>query len=217
MTMPDFSDKIILIAGAGRRFGRELAVAFASRGGFTALHDLTPVTLEATLEAIRAVGGQAQTHVADIASKLALQTMLNAILDEHRRIDVLVNCISSDPHDPLLDLDEWHWRRALDLNLTGPFLLIQSVARVMREQGGGTILNVIALEAASPVGTSGKLALAGLTQSAAPELMAYNIRINALCSNCPAADHRPDLPLPPIERALALCLGEETGQLVSRQ
>jgi NAD(P)-dependent dehydrogenase (short-subunit alcohol dehydrogenase family) len=215
--MPDFSDKIILIAGAGRSLGRELAVGFADRGGILALNDLTPVTLDRTLEAVRTLGAQAQTHVADIASKLALQTMLNAIVDAHGRIDVLVTCTAADPRDPLLDLDEWHWRRALDINLTGPFLLMQSVARIMRAQGGGVILNVIELAGSTPAAVPGKMGLAGLTQSAAPELMAYNIRINALCDSCPAADPRPDLPPSPVKRALALCsaAAQETGEIIS--
>ena len=215
--MPDFSDKIILIAGAGRSLGRDLAVEFATRGGFVALNDLTPVTLDRTLEAVRAAGGRASAHVADIASKLALQTMLNEILDARGRIDILITCTAADPRDPLLDIDEWHWRRTLDVNLTGPFLLMQSVARVMRAQGGGSILSVIDLAASTPASYPAKLGLVGLTQSAAPEWIAYNIRINALCSGCPQADPRPDLPADPVARALALCREAETGRVVAFQ
>jgi len=215
--MPDFSDKIILIAGAGRSLGRELAAGFAAQGGILILNDLTPVALDRTLAALRPLGGRAQPYVADIASKLALQTMLNTIVDEYGRIDILINCTAADPRDPLLDLDEWHWRRTLDLNLTGPFLLMQSVARIMRAQGGGAILSVIELAGSTPAAVPGRMGLMGLTRSAAPELMAYNIRINALCAGCPEAEPRPDLPSSLAERALALCAADsaETGKIIS--
>jgi 3-oxoacyl-[acyl-carrier protein] reductase len=89
------------------------------------------------------------------------------------------------PRAGLLELDEWDWRRALDVNLTGVFLAMQSVGRVMRELGGGVMLNVVSEP--NQVGENISLAyqaaaagITGLTRAAAGELAPHNIRVNGL-------------------------------------
>jgi NAD(P)-dependent dehydrogenase (short-subunit alcohol dehydrogenase family) len=82
-------------------------------------------------------------------------------------------------------MDEWDWHRTLDVNLTGAFLMIQSVGRMMREQGGGTILNLIteAGREESPLRGSFFASMAGLevlSQQAAIELAPYGIRVHAV-------------------------------------
>jgi len=186
--MDDFVGKVVLITGAGLGIGRQLAISFASQGGTVIANDLTPINLDETINRIHVDGGIAQAYVADIASKLGLQTMLNEITDQHGRIDVLVQTTSAEPLDPLLEIDEWDWRRTLDLNLTGPFLLMQSVGRIMREQGGGVIINVISVDEKSSAATAGKTGLIGLTQAAAAEFGAYNIKIKAVCSGVSGAE-----------------------------
>jgi NAD(P)-dependent dehydrogenase (short-subunit alcohol dehydrogenase family) len=86
-----------------------------------------------------------------------------------------------EPHIPLLDMDEWDWHRTLDVNLTGAFLMVQSVGRVMRTQGSGMIINLITestrdgnTEAAFIASMHG---LVGLTQQAALELGPYGIQV----------------------------------------
>jgi NAD(P)-dependent dehydrogenase (short-subunit alcohol dehydrogenase family) len=98
----------------------------------------------------------------------------------------LVNHASVNPHLSILDMDEWDWLRTLEVNLTGPFLAIQTVGRVMRQQGGGVILNIGSTagqardSATSAAYQSSQMGLIGLTQSAARELAPYNIRVNLL-------------------------------------
>ncbi|MBE0408930.1 MAG: SDR family oxidoreductase [Anaerolineales bacterium] len=184
--MNDFSGKVALITGAGKGFGRVIAVAFAVHGARVAVNDITPINLNQTVAEIRANQGQVRDYVADVASKMAVQAMINQILDEWGQIDILVNCATVNPNVSILEMDEWDWRRTLDVNLTGTFFSMQSIGRVMRQQGGGVIVNVASIPENSQGAkgraayTASNMGLFGLTRASASEFAAYNIRINAI-------------------------------------
>ncbi|HJS28575.1 MAG TPA: SDR family NAD(P)-dependent oxidoreductase, partial [Anaerolineales bacterium] len=121
--MHDFSSQVILITGAGWSPGLEIALAFAASQARVAVCDLTPMNLDPIAGEIRAAGGACEVLTADVSSKIQAQTMVASILEHWGRINVLVNIIGVRPNAPLLELDEWDWRKALDINLTGPFLM----------------------------------------------------------------------------------------------
>jgi 3-oxoacyl-[acyl-carrier protein] reductase len=185
--MDDFTDQVVLVTGSGRGIGRAIAEAFAASGARVAANDISPVNLEQTLERIKSAGGNARDYVGDVSKKMPVQTMIEEILDDFGRIDVLVNNAGVEPHASLLEMDEWDWRHTIDVNLSGPFFLIQSVGRVMREQGGGAIVNISSIAGRAHglkdrvAYVASKTGLVGLTREAARELAAYGIRVNAVC------------------------------------
>ena len=140
--MVNFEDKVILVTGAGKGTGRSVAEAFAAEGAIVAANDISPVNLDETVRLITANGGRVKAYVEDIAKKMPVQTLLNAVLDDYGRIDILVNCAEVEPLKSVLEMDDWDWHRTLDVNLNGAFLLTQSVGRIMKEKGGGIIVHV---------------------------------------------------------------------------
>ena len=185
--MHDFTDKVVLITGAGRGIGRALAEAFADRAAIVAANDISPINLEQTVNRIHRAGGRCKDYVYDVAKKMPVQAMVSSVQADLGGIDILVNNAGVEPHASILEMDEWDWRRTIDVNLTGAFFTLQTVGRVMLEQGGGVVVNIGSIagrvqglkDRAAYVAS--KTGLLGLTREAAREFAAYNIRVNAVC------------------------------------
>jgi NAD(P)-dependent dehydrogenase (short-subunit alcohol dehydrogenase family) len=178
--MDNLAGKIILVTGAGKGTGRTVSEACASQGATVAANDVTPINLDETIRRISATGGKAKGYVEDIAKKMPIQALLNAVLDDFGRIDILINCVEVEPQKSVLEMDDWDWQRTLDVNLTGAFLLTQSAGRIMKEKGGGVIVHVgeraKAPERRAAYFTS-KAGLAALSALTAYEFSEYNIRV----------------------------------------
>lgn len=182
--MNKLKDKVVLITGAGKGSGRLLAQAFAEQGAIVAAIDISPVNVEEVVAQITANDGRAKAYIEDVAKKVGAQQIINQVEDDFGHIDILINHAAVEPRVPLLEMDEWDWHRVLDVNLTGAFLMIQSVGRLMRTQGSGVIVSLIPgslgdgdKEAAFVASMRG---LEALTQQAARELTPYNIRVYAI-------------------------------------
>jgi NAD(P)-dependent dehydrogenase (short-subunit alcohol dehydrogenase family) len=180
-------DKVVLITGAGKGAGRALALAFAEHGAIIAANDISPVNVELVVTEIVTHGGQAKAYVEDVAKKVGAQYLVNSVQDDFGKIDILVNHAAVEPHTPLLDMDEWDWHRTLDVNLTGAFLMIQSVGRVMRAspKGKGAIINIVTesgkgADKAAAAYLSSMAGLAALSHQADQELSPHGIRVYAI-------------------------------------
>jgi len=187
-TAVDYSGKVVLVTGAGREPGRSLSLAFARWGALSAANDLNPLGLEETMQRLTETGGKGQAYVFDVAKRMPVQALVNQVLEDWGRIDILVNCAAVEPCQPIAEMDEWDWHRTIDVNLSGTFFTLQQVSRFMRKQGSGAIVNIAGWYGDGPLlkrnhaaFLSSQLGLTGLTLSAAEELIKDHIRVNQVC------------------------------------
>lgn len=190
----NLTGKIVLVTGAGKGAGRKIAQAFAERGATVAANDISPVNVEVVVDEINAAGGHACACIHDVAKKVDVQSMINNITDDFGRIDILVNCAHVEPSTSLINLDEWDLHRVFEVNAIGTLLMIQSVARVMRTQESGLIINVVKTKKNSPVSfIASRAGIVAMTQRINEELGQHGIRVVAITDE------------DPVEAALAAC------------
>lgn len=176
----EFTGRVVLITGAGKGTGAALAEAFAAHGGRVALNDISPVNVHEVAARIASVGGQVRTCLHDVAKKVGVQALVKQVEDDWGRVDILIQHAAVEPHVSLLDMDEWDWHRTLDVNVTGAFLMLQSLGRVMRAQGGGTIVNLVGRSEVAGAYAASMDGLRGLTEAAARELAPFGVRVHAV-------------------------------------
>lgn len=176
---------VVLITGAGRGAGRQVAEDFAEAGAIVAMNDIAPNNMDSLIAQCADQGYTMKAYVEDVAKKLSAQALVNQVMEDWGRINVLVNHAVVEPTAPILDMDEWDWHRTMDVNVTGTFLMTQLVGRVMRDIGHGVIINLIAmggrtsaLDRAAYV--TSQMGIIGLTRQAARELYGYGVRVHAV-------------------------------------
>jgi len=176
--------KVALITGAARGIGLATASRFLADGWRVAMLDVLGDILAAAVAGLDRPD-DTLALVADVSDPAAVQAAVRQAHARFGRIDALVNNAGIAVFKPMLDVTLEEWQRVLSVNLTGPFLMTQAVAPIMRDQGAGAIVNITSISGlrASTLrvayGTS-KAALAHLTRQQAAELGEYGIRVNAV-------------------------------------
>ncbi|MBL8046719.1 MAG: SDR family NAD(P)-dependent oxidoreductase [Anaerolineales bacterium] len=174
------SQKVALITGAGRGTGQRLALELAQAGATIIVVDINPDAVQRTVDAITQAGGHAVAQPNDVSHKIATQTMLYAVLEQFPRIDILLNAAHIAPSNSALKMDEGEWNRTLDVNLKGAFIVSQTVARAMKETGGGLIINLLRPPSAHAAVNAARSGLLGLTEALAAEWTPHGITVKAV-------------------------------------
>ena len=178
--------KVVLVTGAGKGIGRAIAERFATVGSKVVVNDVDAASVAEVAAGIEAAGGSVMTALADVSDSAQVSEMINKVMAAHGTIDVLVN--NAGIVSPMLhffDADEAWWRRIVDVNLTGHFLVSHPTARIMAKAGGGVILNMSSGGAtkahrAFTAYDATKGGIEALTRAMALDLGPYGIRVNAL-------------------------------------
>jgi NAD(P)-dependent dehydrogenase (short-subunit alcohol dehydrogenase family) len=182
--MTSSTSKVALVTGAARGIGLATAKRFLADGWRVALLDIERQLLDDAVAALADPDHSLAVHC-DVSDAAAVAAAMTAVDDRFGRLDALVNNAGIAVFAPLLETQDADWNRVLAVNLTGPFLCTKAAAPLMREQGGGAIVNITSISAVrastlrSAYGTS-KAGLAHLTKQLAVELASLGIRVNAV-------------------------------------
>lgn len=178
--------KVALVTGGSRGIGQATALAFAEAGADVAVTSRKLPDLELVAEEIRGLGRKSVAVATHVGRMDQIQNLVDTVVAEFGRIDVLVNNAgTSVVWMPALELEERAWDSIMNLNLKGLFFLSQAVARVMKEHGSGSIINISSVDGLKPeVNNSAyNISKAGVvmaTRTMAREWAQYNIRVNCI-------------------------------------
>lgn len=178
--------KVVLVTGASRGIGRQIAVAFGKSGAQVAVHyRQEEAKARSVASAVKEAGGESQIFQADVRDLGQVHRMVDGVLKKWGRLDVLANNAGLARDRTLLEMSENEWREVIDTNLTGTFWCLKSAAIPMARQKDGCIINIGSL-----IGWRGgfgcanyaasKAGLLALTKSAARELGGFGVRVHAV-------------------------------------
>jgi len=180
-------NKIALVSGASRGIGEALAHGLAEQGAHVIVSSRKQEGCEAVAQAIRDNGGQATAMAAHAGNLEAIDGLFAAIVEQFSGLDILVNCGGTNPYfGPVAETPMSAFDKTLEVNFRGPFYMSEKAVAIMKERGGGSILNVASIDGISAgtfqgVYSTSKAAMISMTQAFALENGAHGIRVNALC------------------------------------
>ena len=176
--------KVVMVTGASQGLGRALAFAYAEEGAKVVVNARSEGSVGPVAEEVEKLGAEVLAVAADVSESEDVRRLVNAAVERFGRIDALVNNAGLlGPRVAIADYPEDEWRRVLDANLTGPYLVSKAAMPHMSE--GGSIVNVVS--GVSVEGRAGwgaysvsKFGIEGLTQILAAELREQGVRVNAV-------------------------------------
>jgi NAD(P)-dependent dehydrogenase (short-subunit alcohol dehydrogenase family) len=182
-------NKVALVTGGGRGIGKHIATGLAEAGAHVVIASRKMDNLQKTAAGISKLGVKCLPVKCDIGVPEDIHNLVAAAMKEFGTIDILVNNAGVTWGAPTLDFPLDKWEKIFDVNVKGVWIITQEVAKIMKEKGGGKIINVSSimafrgsLEEAHPAVpyNSSKAAINLLTMNLAVKLARYNIYVNAV-------------------------------------
>jgi meso-butanediol dehydrogenase/(S,S)-butanediol dehydrogenase/diacetyl reductase len=190
----NIENKSIIVTGAGRGIGAEIARGLAADGARLTVADLSEETANKTAAEIRNAGGTAIGVAVDVRQRESVRAMIDQAVQAHGRLDVIFNNAGVAQTKPFLDITEDDWRFVTDVNALGVLICMQEAIRRMLAQGdGGKIINTASIagkQGYEPLAhySASKFAVVALTQAAARAFGKDRINVNAICPGVVATD-----------------------------
>ncbi|HZS86801.1 MAG TPA: SDR family NAD(P)-dependent oxidoreductase [Chloroflexota bacterium] len=181
------ASRVVLITGAASGIGAATARAFVADGAEVALVDRTAEPLHALADELVAAGHTASAWVADVTDEEAVQWAVSRAVEWHGQLNGAVLCAGVLCNGLVVEMPLATWRRSLEINLTGPFLVSREVVRAMLDHNWGGAITFLSSEAGKKGAAYGaaycasKFGVIGLMESLAAEVTGRGIRVNAVC------------------------------------
>ena len=181
----DLSGKVAVVTGGGTGLGRGMAGGLAQAGALIVVAGRRQDVADRAAAEIRAAGGKAEGVSVDVTRVQELPAFFEGVAKRHGGLDILLNNAGTNRRNPALEYTEQDWDTVVDLNLKSVFFCSQAAARIMKERGGGKIINTASLSSA--IASTNQAAYAPskggvrlLTMHLAFELAPYRINVNAI-------------------------------------
>jgi 3-oxoacyl-[acyl-carrier protein] reductase len=201
-----FKGKVAIVTGGSKGLGKVIAKQLAQEGAATVINGRNMNALEKATQEIRQDGGQINAIQADVSNSGDVETMIDKVIEDHGRIDILINNAAVFAESVrIMDLEEEEWDRIMTTNLKGVFLCAKAVIKPMLIQKSGKIVNMTSFTGKtgrvvySTFGNptkahycASKAGIISLTKSLAYELAPYNINVNGVAAGSVAPEGTPE-------------------------
>ncbi len=182
----DLDGKIAFVSGASRGIGAAIAQLLAQQGAHVIVSSRRLESCQTVVDAITAAGGKATAMACHIGELEQISAVFAQIREQFGRLDILVNNAAANPYfGNILDTDLAAFQKTVDVNIRGYFFMSVEAGKLMRENGGGSIINVASVNGVSPALMQGiysvtKAAVISMTKAFAKDCASFGIRCNAL-------------------------------------
>lgn len=182
----DLNGKVALVTGASRGIGESTARLIAKQGAHVIISSRKIDDCQIVADSINADGGSASAIACHIGDMEQIEALFATIKEAHGKLDILVNNAATNPYfGHILDTDLNAYQKTVDVNIRGYFFMSTIAGKLMRENGGGAIVNIASINGVVPGAFQGiysitKAAVISMTKSFAKECANLNIRVNAV-------------------------------------
>ncbi len=184
--MFDLHNKVALVTGASRGIGESIALLLAEQGAHVIVTSRKLNGCKEIVDAIKNNGGSAEALTCHVGNMQDISETFEFIKENHGKLDILVNNAATNPYfGNILDTDLGSFTKTVDVNIRGYFFMSSEAGKLMRKNGGGSIVNTSSIAALRPGKAMGiyaitKAAVVNMTKAFAKECGEYNIRVNAV-------------------------------------
>lgn len=195
----ELQGKVALITGSGRGIGKGIAEKLADHGCKIIVNDINQETAEATAKELGGKGVETFAHACDISNADQVKGFVDASVEKFGGIDILINNAGITMDTLFLRMSQEQWQKVIDINLTGTYLVTQSVIKVMSKAKSGNIINISSIARHGNVGqanySASKAGVVGFTNAIASEFSRRGIRANTVAPgfiSTPMTEAMPD-------------------------
>ncbi|MBL7865784.1 MAG: SDR family oxidoreductase [Cyclobacteriaceae bacterium] len=185
--MKDLKNKVALITGASKGIGEAIALTLAAHGAKVVVNSRKQEEIDKVVSMINGAGGNATAMAGNAGDAATCKSLIDKTVEHYGGIDILVNNAAANPaYGPAVQTEDWAYDKIMTINVKAPFELCKFAYPIMKQRGGGSVINMSSIAGRTPDPGLGmysvsKAALNMLTKVLAKEWAPDNIRVNAIC------------------------------------